>query len=502
MTDSIVLVTQGGPTEAAPRCRQCGREHHPFDILCPQCRTILVAEATGEQLMQGERLARIRAHLSATPEKPAARPWPEVLKATLPVAATLIVAFGGWWITSTYNEAQLHVQRSQQAASRATAEANASLAYLQFLARAPAPTEDQRDQALMAVAGVLPPELSFNLAVKRLPQERSIVNLLLRVYGDQSWRYLSSFVEDKATAASVLQVLHDQNLLNRELDWLIGPTNDRPHRRLPALVSYFAFLQDLDHEVHPEIHKPAVRALVSTTLSRSDIDSATKGDVAAAAAFVFVTEPGYEPDWGFLEMAAASFWEPLDTGVGELPPEGSVRYDLFFQRFHIHHDGKSVPTPAVATASTALVTQLLAGPLERKSVDELARLLYSYCAYVPRDGPDPFSPYLTPGDCLRLVEAVADAVNTPERRKRLSEEMGSMTGHVLYRNVGRDKSTQRRYAEALLTWYEQYAVKGWGIPEFFHDVASDQPDLSRRIDAILGTVGQQQHGAGGAARRR
>jgi hypothetical protein len=407
----------------------------------------------------------------------------------LPVAATLVVAVGGWWITSTYNEAQLQVQRSQQAASRATAEANASLAYLQFLARDPAPSEDQRDQALMAVAGVLPPELSFNLAVKRLPQERSIVNLLLRAYGDQSWKYLSSFVEDRVTAVPVLQVLHDQNLLSRELGWLISPENDRPHRRLPALVSYFAFLQELDREVHPEIHKPAVRALVSSTLGRPDIDSATKADVAAAAALVFVNEPGYTPDWGFLDMAAATFWEPLDTGVGELPPEGSLRYELFFKRFHIHHDGKVIPTPAVAAASNALVNRLVVGHFERKSVDELARLLYSYSAYVPRDGPNPFSPYLTPRDCLRLVQAVTAAANTPERRQRLSEEIGSMTGHVLYRNIGRDKSIQRQYAEVLLAWYERHAVKGWGIPKFLHDVANDQPDLSERIDVIFQKVG-------------
>lgn len=340
----------------------------------------------------------------------------------------------------------------------------------------------------MAVASVLPPELSFNLAVKRLPEERSMVNLLLRVYGDQSWKYLSPYVEDRITAAFVLQLLHDQNLLSRELDWLISPANDRPHRRLPALVSYFAFLRELDRRIHPETHKPAVRALVSSSLDRSDIDSVTKADVAAAAAIVFVTEPGYVPDWRFLDFAAATFWEPLDTGVGELPPEGSLRYELFFKRFHIHHDDKVVPTPAVSIASDALVRRLVIAHLERKGVDELGRLLYSYCAYVPRDGPDPFSPYMTPRDCLRLVQAVTAAANTRERRQRLSEEMGSMTGHVLYRNTGRDKFIQRQYVDTLLAWYERYAEKGWGIPKFFHDAADDQPELSERIDVIFKKV--------------
>lgn len=142
MTYLVDTIAEGRPSGAPPRCGQCGNHHHPFDVLCPQCRATLLVEATDQQLVRGEQLARIRAHLSSTPEKPASKPWPDILKAMLPVAATLVVAIGGWWITSIYNEAQLQVQRSQQAASRATAEANASLAYLQFLARDPAPSED------------------------------------------------------------------------------------------------------------------------------------------------------------------------------------------------------------------------------------------------------------------------------------------------------------------------------------------------------------------------
>ncbi len=390
--------------------------------------------------------------------------------------------------TSMYNDAQLQVQKAQQAASRASAEANASLAYLQFLAREPAPSQDQRDQALMAVGGVLPPELSFNLAVKRLPQEPSVLNLLLSVYGDQSWKYLSPFIEEASTADPILQLLHQQNLLEREFDWLASNANDRPHRRLAAFASYFEFLRKLDSAQHPEIHKPATRALVNRMLSQPDVDEGIKSDLAAAAALVFVTEPGYEPDWDFLTAAAKTFWDRFDTNVGALPAEGSQTYQLYFKRFHVQHADKQVPLPATDVASGALVPPLLAGRLEQRGIHELGRLLYSYCSYVPRDGADPFSPYLNPRDGLRLLRGVIAAANTPARKQQLSQELGSLTGDILYRNIGRDKDVRREFAEVLLKWYEQNAAHQWGIPKFLSNVANDYPELEPRIQAVFKLV--------------
>jgi hypothetical protein len=406
--------------------------------------------------------------------------WPDVAKSLLPVVATIVVAVGGWWITSVYNESQLQVQKAQQAAGRASAEASASLAYLQFLARDPAPPQDQRDQALMAVAGVLPPELSFNLAVKRLPQERSILNLLLRAYGDQSWKYLSPFVEDASTSGPILQLLHEQNLLEREFNWLIGNANDRPHRRLQALVSYFEFLNKLDADQHPRVHKPATRALVSRILHTGGVDAQTKSEVAAAAALVFVTDPSYTPDWDLLDMAASVFWEGIKTDVGELPQDGSLKYRLYFTRFHFRSNTstgeKQEPTPAVDIASKALVERLLGARLQDKTVYDLGRLLYSYCEE---------RTYLNPSDALRFVRGILGAVNTQERRRQLSWELGSLSGDVLYRNMGRDSTVRRQYADLIVDWYSQYATRGWAIPKFLSEVEVDYPDLKGRIETVF-----------------
>lgn len=368
MDDSETNAATGRLPGVPSACGRCGGETHPFDVLCPHCAASLIAEPTGDQLLRAERLARIRSHLSSTVrEKSPSNVWPDVAKSLLPVVATIVVAVGGWWITSVYNKSQLQVQKAQQEASRASAEASASLAYLQFLARDPTPSQDQRDQAVMAVASVLPPELSFNLAVKRLPEERSILNLLLRAYGDQSWKYLSPFVEDVSTSGPILQLLYEQNLLEREFNWLIGNANDRPHRRLQALVAYFEFLNKLDAHQHPVVHKPATRALVSRILHMGGVDAQTKSDVAAAAALVFVTDPRYTPDWDLLDMAASVFWEGIKTDVGELPQDSSLKHKLYFSLFHFRSNTsageKQEATPAVGIASKALVERLLAANL-------------------------------------------------------------------------------------------------------------------------------------------
>jgi hypothetical protein len=467
-------------------CSQCGKPPHAFDILCPSCGAVLVAEPTEEQLLRADRLARIRSHLASTAvEKQPARLWPDIAKALLPVVATIVVAVGGWIITSSWNKSQTELQQAQQAATRSAAEANASLAYLQFLARDPSPPLEQRDQALMAAAGVLPPELSFNLAVRRLPSERSLFNRLLRLHGDDSYKYLTYIIEDTIAAEPVLLFLHEQNLLDREFEWIVGPDNKRPQSRLLALMSYFSFLKKLDASEHPEIYKPASRALVARVLGQGSIDVSARSDVAAAAALVFVTEPGYEPDWNFQEMAAATFWDSLDVSVGALPAQGGLRYRLFFTRLHISHGGEKIPTPAVKTASNVLVERLLASTLEQRSIFELGRLLYSYCAYVPRDGPGPFSTYLTANDCLRLVRGVTTAATDRERRQRLSHGLGSLTGHALYRSVGRDTKVQRMLTEHLLKWYEDYAAADWEAPKFLDDAVRDHADLSNRIDAVF-----------------
>ncbi len=237
------------------------------------------------------------------------------------------------------------------------------------------------------------------------------------------------------------------------------------------------------------LSKPATAGLVDRILQRSDLDPETKSDVAASAALVFVSDPNYEPDWPLLNMAGDVFWDGIATDIGALPAENSLKYEIYFTRFHFRHADKGWATPAVGRASKALLRRLLAHDLHSKTAHELGQLLYSYCAYVPNGAKDCFSPYLSPDDSLSFVQEVLKAADAPERKQQLSTVFGSLLGDILYRDLGQDAGVRDRYAQLVTDWYTQYAAPGWGIPKFLREVADDYPTLKERIDRIFKTIG-------------
>jgi hypothetical protein len=92
---------------------------------------------------------------------------------------------------------------------------------------------------------------------------------------------------------------------------------------------------------------------------------------------------------------------------------------------------------------------------------------------------------LNPADALRFVQRVLDAINTQERKKELSWILGSLSGDVLYRNMGRDSAVRRQYADIIVDWYSRYATRGWAIPKFLSEVETDYPDLKGQIETIF-----------------
>ncbi len=171
--------------------------------------------------------------------------WNNIIKPLLPVASTIIVAFGGWFITHTYNSAQIKLEKQKQTDNKTTSEIKASLSYVDFLAGNPPPSDDLKDQALLAVAPALPPELSFDLAVEALPEDDRVFKLLLRIHQEESWKYVSPFIEDEKTSQFVLKALNDQNYLNKEFAYLISEKNSRSSHRLKALWFYFRYVNSL-----------------------------------------------------------------------------------------------------------------------------------------------------------------------------------------------------------------------------------------------------------------
>lgn len=481
----------------------CEHPAHPLDVLCSHCGQILINDPSPEQLEYAERLAKIRSLLPIPRSDTAKRDWQDLAKSYVPVVVTLLVAIGGWWITSSHNAAQVQLKNTEQQTTRAASEATASLAYLQFLARYPPPTEEQQDQALVAVAAVLPPELAFSLAVKRLPAAPTAANLLIRTHGDKSWKYLSPLIEEnydstakptaeepsaESTAKPILKLLHDQNLLQRELDYLLSAANDRPHRRLEALVSYFKFLDALDREGFADVYELSTKALVYRLLKDERSDPSTRSDVAAAAAFAFVDEPGYEPQWDFLSAAAETYWDKFDVALGALPAEKSIRFQLFHEKFHFVDGEKLFSTPAARIASKALGNRLVSLDLRAISVDRISGLLYTYAGYLA--GPrGQFTPYLAPNDIPRVVQAMLLATDTPAERYKLSQRLGGFDGQMIYENLATDKAMQYRYAELVVDWYAEHADALWAASTYFPCVAQEHPALKARIAGVMKKTG-------------
>jgi hypothetical protein len=491
------------PADSA-RCRACGALPHPFDVLCSHCGNIVMTEPSLQQLENAEKIAKIRSlnHQAAigSAEKIT---WHKVAQPLVPVVVTLIVAIGGWIITSSYDRSQLALQVEQQKATRQTAEASASISYLQFVARDPAPSIQQRDQATMAAALVLPPELSFRLAIERLPEEGNILALLLRSYGNKSWKYISPEIEANlyelrpyfengilkytlpqvevaAKTQDLLRFLDEQNVLESEFRYLISSENSRSHQRLSALVAYFTFLVGTGPE-HDVPNRQAV-TLVRRLNADQSVPNDVKFDLSAALSLAF---PEYMSDQfdKVLPLAAERFWEGVDVSIGEMPR--GLRYRLYNERFHYVEPVRQrvIAREEVTIVSRQLLQRLLGLRLKSMTTEEIGWLLYNYCESVPV-----ISPYLLPQDCFQFVRSVLATLTTGPGRREFSMELGSLSGDELYRSIGRDADLKRKYAETVIEWYEKYSQKAWYIPKFLGEVEVDYPDLKPRIEAIFKKV--------------
>jgi len=390
-------------------------------------------------------------------------------------------------ITSAYNRSQLalqfeqdqsrlKLQAEQQKSNRQTAEANASMAYLEFLARDPAPTDEQRDQATLAIAAVLPPELSFSLAVDRLPEEPKILALLTRTEEDV-WPYVAPHLETDPPAQNVLKFLDDQQLIDDAFGYLTSPGNARAHRRLQAFIQYFTFIT----RDRTPIQKRRASDLVDSLYADSEIDRQLRADLAIALALSFANYEVGNTDYAdVFTNATESFWVGIDISHGELP--GPLKTRLFAE--HFSSDVHGPHQNYLDLVSQQLLTRLQAVKLTDIPVRDIGRILYSYCM-LDTEYPN----YLQPDDALRFMENVLAAASTPTRKQQLSMELGSMSGEILYRrSIGKKPELKRKYALMTIEWYEKHAKDDWYIPKFLHYAEEDFPDLKSRIASIFKRV--------------
>lgn len=164
---------------------------------------------------------------------------------------------------------------------------------------------------------------------------------------------------------------------------------------------------------------------------------------------------------------------------------------------------------AVALASANLRDQLLGLRPQNLNLDNMRLILYSYASSTTAGNE---SSYLIPADVVEVTRRVLDWADTPERRKAVSMELGSLMGQRLFLNMLpssihkpsqyedlRTKELQARcaaaksFAEMLIDWYRKHYADDWYIPMFLHDVAGEFPDLENKIDRTrwgLGAAGE------------
>ena len=88
-------------------------------------------------------------------------------------------------------------------------------------------------------------------------------------------------------------------------------------------------------------------------------------------------------------------------------------------------------------------------------------------------------------DAEDIVQTVLATLTTSIRRKEFSFYLGSLSGDELYRNISENSDLKRKYAQAMIEWYEKYSQKDWYVPKFLSHVEKDFPDLKPRIEMIL-----------------
>ena len=319
--------------------------------------------------------------------------WEDYIKPIIPVAVTLIIAIFGWIITVKYNQAQLTITDNKNKSDKELAQINASLSFIKLLTEISNGPTIIRQQAKTVIAPVLPPETSFNIAVNELPDNPDVLKILIRSYKNESWKYLTFFLEfyplkyigdefwntfnrrivDRLNLAGtdsmfnviepmfnviermqliykkdnseqsnrkyfLLNFLENNQLLNDFFKYLIS--NDyKSKNRVFSILNYFEYIyysQDIYYETNRRIQKKYEIIDLINNIS----DNILKTDLSTAFTIVFVNNPSDERDWPLIALTAKYYWEDLDITSGDIPADGSLKQFLYERYYHFDFNGK------------------------------------------------------------------------------------------------------------------------------------------------------------------
>ncbi len=451
----------------------------------------------------------------------------EVAKVVVAPAIALFVAVVGWVLTTRYNATQLDVATQRGAADIEIARINAAMRYMELVRNLPEGDAGQRRQAIAIAAPVLPPDLAFRLAIDQLPDDPATLNILMAKYGNEAFPYLARHLEvpfpevrraldpipasgpfakqppdAERRASALLRYLRERGQSTPLFKYLVSSNYGNEQFRPIALLLYFddyrSSLRDAaGYVVQQAYERVRAEGEFQAYMRDPSLTSKAKQAVAFATAVVFGQQWQYQSDT-FVREAAQRFWEGMDVGRGATPVEGSLQAYLFERVFHYNNPPGTddwFRSEAVTVASASLRDAILRGNLSRLNFDNVRLILYGY-ASSPTVGRDPA--YLVPSDVVEVMRTILAWANTAERRKDLSMELGSLSGHHVFlqmlpssqpkQEFSKEEDDRgrcgaaRTYASLLLDWYGKYHAPDWPPAKFFDEVANEFPDLESRIN--------------------
>lgn len=389
---------------------------------------------------------------------------------------------------------QLEVSKNKNESDKTIAQINASLSFEKLLSEISINNPDLENQVKTVIAPALPPETSFNIALKELPENPIVLEVLIRTYKNEKWKYLVPYAEFLPPRYShsknlpeakpyLFEFLKQRLLLKEFYDFLISPQY-KSINRINALINYFDFIYEAEELSHNPSKAKELEYEIKTTIDKS-IDILLKSDLASAASIVF---DKYQSHQIYSELAAKFYWEKFDVSIGQTPFDDSIDQYIYEKRFHIEniYSEKQIELPIVNILSNSLYKKLLKLNYILFDVERIGIILYSYCETQPRGNKNPFTPYLRSYQSYQLLKKVLQSLNTEKRRLDFSFYLGSLAGDILFRNISQNKEIGGLFGNLIIKWYKNNWRPSWGIPKFISNIIEMYPELKPQIDKRWG----------------
>ena len=430
--------------------------------------------------------------------------WEDYVKPIIPVAVTLVIAISVSIITRQFNRSQLEITKSKNQSDKEIAQINASLSYIKLMNDISDSSFQLRQQAKTVIAPILPPETSFNIAVSELPNNPNVLKVLIKKYGDESWRFLAPYLEflsidnkmvafvsngnlhfktfkdidynsynleiGNSLADSMFRVVsHSQTLLKGEnirnkyfiLNFLennqllthfskyLISENYQSSSRVLALIHY------LDYTYHnPSVHGNLARQQKIfeeySTLIDNTKDTSLKIDLSLSTSFVLMEEDRSE-GWKFIEIAASHFWDDLDVSKGETPVDGSVKKILYDGCFQGEYYKFSTARRGIDIVKKKLFENLSLLDYSNMDDHKIWLILHAYSERNYRDTTS--TAYLHPSQTCQLIDKILVSRKACEQKRDMAFFLGSASTIMLHESMSQDSIAARQFVKSLINWY-------------------------------------------------